>query len=149
MLSPFDSLMLRMMLPPLVAVIQLFAVYVLLNGHYGPGGGFVAGILVAAGMILPRLGGPEPASYWLTARGAAVMAVAGILWFAAVASAPLLVGHAPLDYAALPIGETAAARRYLGILLIEVGITLAVAGAMLAIFYALGDDYTGDEAARD
>lgn len=136
--SSFDSLMLRMAIAPMVAVIQLFAVYVLLNGHYGPGGGFVAGILFAAGLILPRLAGLTPTPPSISPRGAAVMAVLGILWFAAVAVAPMFVGHAPLDYAALPIGATAPARRYVGILLIEVGVTLAVAGAMLAIFYALG-----------
>lgn len=135
--------MLRVLLVPLVAVLQLFAVYVLLHGHYGPGGGFVAGILVAAGMILPHLAGREPDSLTVTPRGASVMAVAGILLFAGVAAASMLVGRPPLDYAALPIGATDAARRSMGILLIEVGVTLAVAGAMLAIFFALGDELGG------
>lgn len=146
--SSFHSLMLRMVMAPMVAVIQLFAVYVLLNGHYGPGGGFVAGILVAAGLILPRLAGLTPSPPSISPRGAAVMAIIGILWFAGVAVAPMMAGHAPLDYAALPIGDGATARRYAGILLIEVGVTLAVAGAMLAIFYALGDKVRDEEAVR-
>jgi multicomponent Na+:H+ antiporter subunit B len=51
---------------------QLFAFYVLLHGHYSPGGGFQAGILLGASMILPRLalGRPSgPAS--LTPAGGA------------------------------------------------------------------------------
>lgn len=145
MLAPFDSLMLRVLLAPLVAVLQLFAVYVLLHGHYGPGGGFVAGILVAAGMILPRLAGREPDRLSVTPRGASVMAVAGILLFALIAAASVLTGGPPLDYAALPLGATDAARRSMGILLIEVGVTLAVAGAMLAIFYGLSEEVGGDD----
>jgi hypothetical protein len=50
-----------------------------------------------------------------------------------------------LDYAVLPIASDTAYRRYLGILLIEVGVTLAVAGAMLAIFYALSGPLGGEE----
>lgn len=137
MSRPFESVMLRVMLAPLLGVLHLFGVYVLIHGHYGPGGGFVAGILVAAAMILPRLVGWGPDRLSLSARGAALMAVAGMLLFAALGAASLLVGQPLLDYAALPLGGTAPARRSMGILLIEVGVALAVAGAMLALFYAL------------
>jgi len=147
--ASFDSLMLRVLLVPLVAGLQLFAVYVLLHGHYGPGGGFVAGILVAAGMILPRLAGREPDRLSVTPRAAAVLSVAGIFLFASVAAAPMFLGQPPLDYAALPIGATDAARRSMGILLIEVGVTLAVSGAMLAIFFALGAEVGGGRSADD
>jgi multicomponent Na+:H+ antiporter subunit B len=146
MIRSFDSLMLRTLLAPMLALLQLFGVYVLLHGHYGPGGGFVAGILFAASMILPRLTMGRPSGRLvLTPRGAAVMAAIGILFFAAIAVAPMVVGQSPLDYAVLPIGSGAAARRSMGILLIEVGVTLAVAGAMLSIFYALSGPAGGDE----
>jgi len=134
---PFESLMLRVLLAPLLAVLHLFGVYVLIHGHYGPGGGFVAGILVAAAMILPRLVGWDPERLSLSPRGAAVMAVAGILLFAALGAASMVLGQPPLDYAALPLGSTVPARRSMGILLIEIGVALAVAGSMLALFYAL------------
>jgi multicomponent Na+:H+ antiporter subunit B len=129
--------MLRVMLAPLLAVLHLFGVYVLIHGHYGPGGGFVAGILVAAAMILPRLVGWDAARLSLSPRGAAVTAVAGILLFAALGAASLVLGEPFLDYAALPLGSNVPARRSLGILLIEIGVALAVAGSMLALFNAL------------
>lgn len=141
--------MLRVVLVPLVAVLQLFGMYVLLHGHYGPGGGFVAGIMLAGGMILPRLAGQPSDRLSLGPTSAAVVAVSGILVFVAVAMAPMFGGHPPLDYAALPLGPTDAERRSMGILLIEVGVTLAVAGAMLAIFYALSDRVGGEEPAGD
>jgi multicomponent Na+:H+ antiporter subunit B len=137
MSRPFESVMLRVVLAPLLAVLHLFGVYVLIHGHYGPGGGFVAGILVAAAMILPRLVGWPPERLLLSARGAAVTAVAGILLFAALGAASLGAGESFLDYAALPVGGTVPARRSMGILLIEIGVAFAVAGSMLALFYAL------------
>lgn len=129
--------MLRVLLAPLLAVLHLFGVYVLIHGHYGPGGGFVAGILVAAAMILPRLVGWDPKRLSVSPRGAAVTAVAGILLFAALGAASIVLGQPFLDYAALPLGSTVPARRSMGILLIEIGVALAVAGSMLALFYAL------------
>ena len=137
MSRPFESVMLRVMLAPLLDVLHLFGVYVLIHGHYGPGGGFVAGILVAAAMILPRLVGWSPKRLLVSARGAAVTAVAGILLFAVLGGASLLLGRPLLDYAALPLGGTVPDRRSMGILLVEIGVAFAVAGSMLALFYAL------------
>jgi multicomponent Na+:H+ antiporter subunit B len=146
MIRSFDSLMLRTLLEPLLAAMQLFAVYVLLHGHYSPGGGFVAGVLFAASMILPRLTlGQREGRLTLRPRGAAVMAVIGIIIFAGIGVIPMFVNAPMLDYAVLPIAAETAYRRSLGILLIEVGVTLAVAGAMLSIFYALSGPVGGEE----
>ncbi len=140
--------MLRTFLGPLVLVLQFFGVYVLLHGHYGPGGGFVAGVLFAASMILPRLVTEIPRGrFTLSPQGAAIMASIGILIFAGLGIYPMFFGQTMLDYSALPIAEGAVKRRYLGILLIEVGVTMAVAGAMLAIFYALAGRVGGEPAA--
>lgn len=147
MIKPFDSLMLRTLLAPLLAALQLFAVYVLLHGHYSPGGGFVAGVLLAASMILPRLTLGNPTGRLsLSPRSAALMAVSGIVLFAGIGIAPMLVNAPMLDYSVLPLAEKAAYRRSMGILLIEVGVMLAVAGAMLSIFYALSGPVGGDRA---
>jgi multicomponent Na+:H+ antiporter subunit B len=146
MIGPFNSLMLRLLMALLRGAIQLFAVYVLLHGHYAPGGGFVAGTLFAAAMILPRLtDGAGIDALTLSPRGAQVMSAVGILLFAAVGTASMLGGSALLDYAALPLAETAAERRSMGVLLIEVGVTMAVAGAMLSIYLSLA----GEEGAED
>jgi multicomponent Na+:H+ antiporter subunit B len=146
MIRSFDSLMLRTLLTPLLAALQLFAVYVLLHGHYSPGGGFVAGVLLAASMILPRLAAGTPTGRLaLSPRGAAVMAVIGIMIFAGTGIVPMLVGQPMLDYAVLPLAAEVAYRRSLAILLIEIGVTLAVAGAMLSIFYALSEPMGGEQ----
>lgn len=138
--------MLRTLLAPLVAAMQLFAVYVLVHGHYSPGGGFQAGILLGASMILPLLSiGTPPGRLALTPGGAGVMAAVGVFIFAGIGALSMFVGQPMLDYAALPLGNVPAYRRSLAILLIEVGVTLAVAGAMLSIFHALSGPLGGEK----
>ncbi|MBM4298745.1 MAG: sodium:proton antiporter, partial [Deltaproteobacteria bacterium] len=39
----------------LVPFIQIFALYVISHGHYGPGGGFQGGVILAAALMLLRL----------------------------------------------------------------------------------------------
>lgn len=130
--------MLRVLLGPLVALMQLFGVYVFMHGHYGPGGGFQAGILLAASLILPLLTvGYVPGRLSFSMRGAVTLTAVGVLIFTLIGVWSLLLGQPMLDYSALPIAETAPYRRSMGILLIEVGVTLGVAGAMLSIFYGL------------
>ena len=147
MIRPFDSLILRTLLAPLVASMQLFGVYVLLHGHYSPGGGFVAGIMFAAAMILTRLAVGQPSGRLVVSpRGAAVMTAVGMMVFAGVAVVPMLLGAPLLDYSVLPLADEVSYRRSMGILLIEVGVTLAVAGAMVAIYYALSGAFGGEEA---
>jgi multicomponent Na+:H+ antiporter subunit B len=146
MIQPFDSLMLRTLLGPLMAALQLFAVYVLLHGHYSPGGGFQAGILLGASLILPLLTiGRSIGRGTLSTRGAVTLTAVGVLIFAAIGIVPLLMGTGTmLEYGVLPLGADPADRHSLGILLIEVGVTIGVAGAMVAIFYALAGGIGGE-----
>jgi multicomponent Na+:H+ antiporter subunit B len=144
MIGSFDSLMLRTLLGPVVAGLQLFAVYVLLHGHYSPGGGFQGGILLAASMILPLLT-TGAGRRTLSLQGAVSLAATGVLVFTLIGVAPLLFGAQMLDYSVLPLGAAPEARRSMGILLIEVGVMMAVSGAMLAIFYGLAGEIGEDE----
>jgi multicomponent Na+:H+ antiporter subunit B len=147
MIRPFDSLMLRTVLGPLVAAMQLFAFYVLIHGHYSPGGGFQAGILLGASMILPRLAlGRPPGPLALTPGGAGVLTAVGVLIFAGYGALSMLFGQPMLDYSAVRLTGDLAETRSLAILFIDVGVTLAVAGAMLSIFYALSGKLGGEDA---
>lgn len=137
MIRPFD-LSLRMLLSPLVALLQLFGIYVFLHGHYGPGGAFQAGILLAASMILPQLTlGEGLGLLTFSLRGAVTLTAIGVMIFALIGIWSMLLGAPMLDYSVLPIADTVPYRRSMGILLIEIGVMLGVAGAMLSIFFAL------------
>lgn len=50
--EPHDDPILRMSARILVPIIMLFGVYVVLNGHISPGGGFSGGAIIGAGLIL-------------------------------------------------------------------------------------------------
>lgn len=50
--EPHDDAILRMSARILVPVILLFGVYVVLNGHLSPGGGFSGGAIIGSGLIL-------------------------------------------------------------------------------------------------
>ncbi len=141
MQQTLDSVMLRTMLGPLVSSLQLFAAYVLIHGHYSPGGGFQSGVVLGASFILPLLvlgRGARSYGYSVLTQGQGLsLSAIGVLIFVAVATAPVFLGSAFLDYSALPLAADSADRRSLAILLIEVGVTLGVAGAVVAIFRGL------------
>lgn len=53
----------------LVPAIILFGIYIILNGHLSPGGGFSGGAIIGAGLILFNLAyGPETAGRFFTPR---------------------------------------------------------------------------------
>jgi len=147
--KPLDDIILRSLIGPIVVALQLFAVYVLMHGHYSPGGGFQAGVLLAASVIVPRLAygsGAGKAGYLdFSPPQALALAAIGVLIYTAIGVVPTFFDAAMLDYSALPMGKgvKSAERHSLGILAIEVGVTLGVAGAGLSIFHSLyADDST-------
>lgn len=142
MIQPYKSLMLNTLVKPIVASLQLFALYVVLHGHYSPGGGFQGGVLFACSLILPTLVyGREEVGLVVSMRTALTIASIGVLLFAGTGIAATLFGGSFMDYSLLPLASSDAMRRSLGILLIEVGVTLAVTGAVVCIFYVLYADF--------
>lgn len=135
MTRPMRSVMLATVLRPLYMALAVFAAYVLVHGHSSPGGGFQAGVLCGAGLILAGLASGTRAT--LAGRGATLLIVAGLAIYAGTGAASSLVGREFLDYAALPLGRSDALRRYAGILVIEAGVTLTVAGAIVSLFHTL------------
>lgn len=56
----------KSLLPILFPLTALFAVYLLLRGHNAPGGGFIAGLVAAAAILLVYLGfGAQKSARWL------------------------------------------------------------------------------------
>ncbi|MCR4705268.1 MAG: hypothetical protein K5641_04315 [Lachnospiraceae bacterium] len=50
--EPKDDIVLQMVTKFLMPAIVIFGIYVILNGHLGPGGGFSGGAVIGAGLIL-------------------------------------------------------------------------------------------------
>jgi multicomponent Na+:H+ antiporter subunit B len=144
--QPLEDIILRTLVGPIVVALQLFAVYVLMHGHYSPGGGFQAGVLLAASIIVPRLAygeGARRAGFLdFTPAQALALAAVGVVIYVSIGILPIFYEAAMLDYGALPFPKDvkSAERHSLGILGIEVGVTLGVAGAALSIYHSLYAD---------
>jgi multicomponent Na+:H+ antiporter subunit B len=120
----------------LAPAIQVMAVYVILHGHYSPGGGFQGGVLLAASFVLTRLSyGDRAGRRQLPTERATLLSAAGALGFIAVGLVALAGGGRFLDYGFLPLpGFTPPMLHFYGILIVEVAVGVAVAGALVSIF---------------
>lgn len=125
----------------LAPVIQLIGIYVFFHGHYGPGGGFQGGVLLAAGVLLLRMTvGFENSQVQVSSRKTLILCSIGALIFAGTGLLTLLLGGDFMNYAYLPVsGMEAADVRYYAILFIEIGVTMAVMTALISIY----DDLLG------
>ena len=132
----YQSIIVQTICSLLIPFIQLFALYVIFHGHYGPGGGFQGGVLLAVSFILQRLYLGKDVSYRkLSPKLALAFAAIGMLIFGLAGIIPMVTGGAFLDYKNLPIPWVHGAElRYLGILIVEIGIGLAVFGSLVLIF---------------
>jgi multicomponent Na+:H+ antiporter subunit B len=116
--------------------ILLFALYVHFHGEYGPGGGFQAGVMSAAMVILYALVfGIGAARRIAPQRVVERMVPLGVLIFLAAGLPALFKGANYLNYGVLDSLDPAHGHT-LGILLVETGVLVTVSSTMLAIFYA-------------
>jgi multicomponent Na+:H+ antiporter subunit B len=138
MIQAHDSIIVQMLTRMLIPVIQLYAIYILFFGQYSPGGGFAAGVIFGASLILAVfVFGPE--NY----PGAAAKKVLqgdglGLLLFIGVGGLCLIGGGEYLNYARLELpGFSEPARRSLGIVLTQIGVALDIAVTAVSIVFSL------------
>ena len=116
----------------------LFALYVQFHGEYGPGGGFQAGVIFAAGVVLYALVfGLADARKAIPPKLVRTGIAAGLLLYVGVGMSCLLLGGNFLDYDVLAADPLAG--QHLGIFLIELGVGATVASAMIGIFFAFAE----------
>ena len=127
-------LILRVIAKFLIPAILLFALYVQFHGDFGPGGGFQAGVIFAAGIILYGLiFGVDTAQRVVPPKLVEALVAAGFTLYATVGIASMLLGANYLDYT--PLASEPAAGQHYGILIIEFGVGVTVAAVMIMIFY--------------
>ena len=128
------NLILHMVAKFIIPLIILFALYVQFHGDFGPGGGFQAGVIFSAAFILYALVfGLDRAEKIIPARWLRVLAALGVVIYAGVGIESVLLGGNYLDYSLL--GSNKIAGQHLGILLVELGVGITVAAAMLILFF--------------
>ncbi len=160
-----EQSILRIVAKLLIPYILLFALYVQFHGDYGPGGGFQAGVIFAAGMILYGLVfGVNAARRVAPPLTMETLAALGVLLYAGTGVVAMLNGGTFLDYSALQgehqqhgdqkmdqeehhEGNDEVAGQaehhgflpqgqHLGILVVEFGVGLTVAAVMILIFFS-------------
>jgi multicomponent Na+:H+ antiporter subunit B len=138
-----NDLILRVVGKLLIPYILLFALYVQFHGDFGPGGGFQAGVIIAATMLFYGLIYGLPAAQKVVPEPLveAMMAV-GVLIYGGVGVAGLLLGGNYLDYFVLAHDSVHGQER--GIFWVEVGVAVTVSGVMLKIFYMFADRRKGE-----
>ena len=153
MIQQHDSVIVRSLGHLVIPIAQLFGIYVLIFGQFGPGGGFVGGVIIASSMILAILifgidsEDSEAARKILHGDGL------GLLIFGGVGGLCLIGGGQFLNYSTLPIpGLDEASRHFTGILLTQIGVAVDVAVTGVSIAVSLSPDngeYTEDDPSHD
>ncbi len=128
-----------------IPFIQLFGLYVLAHGHYSPGGGFQGGVIFASAYILLALSHDlRTVAEHLSERATHLLSAAGVLVFSGVGLVAMAWGVNYLDYGGIAgmLGMELASGHSLGILLVETGVGLTVAAALVMIFKLLSSQGT-------
>ena len=130
-----DYLVLRVITKLLLPFILLFGLYVQFHGDFGPGGGFQAGVIVAAAFILHALVFGLDAGRRIIPLSVNIwMMVLGVLIYGGTGVVTMMKGGLFLDYTILT--GSVGSGQHLGILLVEFGVGLTVTSVMLALFHA-------------
>ena len=129
------NLILRVVSKVLIPLIMVFALYVQFHGDFGPGGGFQAGVIMSAAVILYAIVfGLDAAEQIISPVLLRVIASLGVLLYGGVGIATILLGGNYLEYTVL--ATTQVGGQHLGILLVELGVGMTVLSVMLIIFFA-------------
>lgn len=130
-----DRVILRVGAKILIPFILLFALYVQFHGDYGPGGGFQAGVIFAAGFVLYALVyGLGTVKKVLPPKAVYICSAVGVMLFEGVGYVTMGLGAEFLNYNALAHEPTHG--QHYGIIAVELGVLITVFGVMVAIFYA-------------
>lgn len=123
------SPLLRQALLPLYALLMLAAVLFLLRGHHEPGGGFIGGLMaVAASSLAAVIRDPATARRW-QGFSPRTLAVAGVVLALGTGLGGPLLGLPVLTHLGSGFAST--------VLLFDLGVFLAVWGALTGYVYAL------------
>ena len=140
------DVILRVVAKMLIPFALMFALYVQFHGDFGPGGGFQAGVIVAAAVVFYGIVYGLPAARRAVPdRAVEVMIAAGVLVYGGVGLAGILLGGNYLDYFVLSHDPVHGQHR--GIFWVEAGVGITVSGVMLKIFYIFagrGRDFEED-----
>ena len=130
-----DKVVLRVMSKGLIPFILMYAMYTQAHGDFGPGGGFQAGVIFAAGLVLYGLifGLAElqrAIPPWIIEKLVAL----GVMVYIGTGFLTVALGGAFLDYKAFNPHHPQHGQE-LGLFMIELGVGVTVTAVMTTVFY--------------
>lgn len=145
--KPFGGIVLDSSFRIIIPFTLVYGIYILTHGEFSPGGGFQAGALLAVGIVLVRLiQGANKESFNVPGPIAIVCAGVGTFIYAATGWLTLFGGGQFLDYSYLPVPmEHLAELHALGILMIEIGVTVCVMMTIIDIMDAIIERLDDDD----
>jgi multicomponent Na+:H+ antiporter subunit B len=121
-----------------VPFIQLYGIYIIVNGHLTPGGGFSGGAIFGASMVLLAISfNLEAGSKQITYQTASLLESGGALGFALTGLIAVVMGGNYLanKAAGFPLGEAGELFSAGAIFIITVFIGVKVASTITTLFY--------------
>jgi len=129
----YNHVVLRVVAKLLIPFIMIYAFYVQLHGEYSPGGGFQAGVILAAAFILFCLiYGLDKTLKIISIDELMVSACFGSLLYISVGFVTIFKGGDFLNYSVL--ADNHITGQHIGITVIELGVGITVFSAMMLIF---------------
>lgn len=133
-----QNLILRVVSKTIIPLIMVFALYVQFHGDFGPGGGFQAGVIMSAALILYSLVfGLGAAERIIPMPVLRFLMALGVLIYAGVGVVSLFKGGTFLNYSVL--ADTRTAGQHIGIIVVELGVGITVFAVMLTIFFTFAN----------
>jgi len=135
-----SSVILRAAARVLMPLLLVLAVFLLLRGHNEPGGGFVAGLVVAVAFVLRVLAEGTPAARAALLVNPWHLLGAGLLVALASAALPVAVGRPFLTALWTELGPPEWNLLVGTPLLFDIGVCLVVIGVVLTMTFNLAED---------
>ena len=128
----------------LTPFIIMYGCYIQLHGDYSPGGGFQAGVIIAAAFILySMIFGLKNGETLVPVKINRYLMCVGVLLYAGVGIVSLFLNGKYLDYNVLSSDPSGG--QHLGIILVELGVGITVATVMIALYHSFASFGDSDD----
>jgi len=132
-----ESIIIRTVVRIMVPFIEIFALYVIMHGSSGPGGGFQGGVIFGAGIILYTIiYGIKEGKQRMSDKLNRILPSLGLTIFAGTGLLCLVFGGMFLQYGTVPLllNDPAKVSAIL-IDVVEIGIGITVLAVMISLFF--------------
>lgn len=131
-----SSIILKTAARYLLPILLLFSIFLLLRGHYLPGGGFVGGLVASIAFVLHSFANGTENTLKLLKYNPLRFVPIGLLLAALSMAIPLLLGYPPmtglwLDHTVPVVGSLGTA------LFFDIGVYIVVVGSVLTILFTI------------